>query len=127
MNNEWLIIEQTIKKLGHEYDPIAVKTLLDLGYDEADLTSNPELTELDLYDALQAVFLALIESALQEEKYELITTINKAHNKQAALMKKEIDEMMLTEDEREEDYWHLHYTNEYFEITKQKLASNYAE
>jgi len=124
-NNEWKIIEDTIITLTKQYDPMCLKILLDLGYD--DLTSNEELSELDLYDALQAIFLALIEAAFQEEKYELIAKINKAHNKQAIIMKRAIDEMMLTPDEREEDHWHLHYTNEYFQITQQNLAEKNAE
>jgi hypothetical protein len=124
-NNEWKIIEDTITTLTITYDPMSIKILLDLGYD--DLTTNEELSELDLYDALQAVFLDLIETAFQEERYELIAKINKAHQKQAIIMKRAIDEMMLSEDEREEDFWHLHYTNEYFQITQQNLAEKNAK
>jgi hypothetical protein len=124
-NNEWKIIEDTITTLTITYDPMSIKILLDLGYD--DLTTNEELSELDLYDALQAVFLDLIETAFQEERYELIALVNKAHNKQTSVMKKAIDEMMLTEDERQEDFWHLFYTNEYFQITQQNLANKNAE
>ena len=126
-NNEWEVIEQTIKTMTKTYDPAALKILLDLGYDEADLTNNEELDELDLYDALQAIFLSIIETALEEEKFEIINLVTRAHEKQAKLMKITIDKMDLTEDEKEEDFWHLHFTNEFFYNMKQKLASNYGK
>ena len=125
-NNEWTQVETAISTLSKEYDGAALTFLLNIGYKE-DLTANEELTELDLYDALQSVFLAIIEQAFIEEKYELISLVNKAHNKQSMVMKKEIENMMLTEDERQEDFWHLFYTNEYFQITQQNLANKNAE
>ena len=125
-NNQWTQIEKVITILSKDYNGAAVTYLLNLGFD-TDLTNNEELSELDLYDALQSVFLAIIEAALEREEYELITLINKAHLKQSVVMRKAIDEMFLTEDEREQDFWHLHYTNEYFEITKQNLANKNAE
>lgn len=127
MNNEWTKIEEAIKMLSKTYNPDSVKFLLDFGYEEADMTTNEELDELDIYDALQAVFLSIIDVALQEEKFELINLVNKAHEKQAIIMKRALDEMMLTEDEREEDFWHLHFTNEYFHNSKQNLATNYGK
>lgn len=126
-NNEWTQIETVISILVKEYNGAAVKYLLNLGFGDTDLTNNEELSELDLYDALQSVFLAIIESAFEEERYELISLINKAHLKQSSVMKKEIENMFLTEDEREQDFWHLYYTDEYFEITKQNLANKNAE
>lgn len=128
MNNEWTEIENSIKMLTKNYQPESVKFLLDFGYDEADLTNNEELDGLDIYDALQAVFLSIIETALEEEKYELISLVTRAQEKQARLMKKEIEmQEDITEDEREEDFWHLHFTNEFFYNTKQKLASDYGK
>lgn len=125
-NNEWTQVETAISTLSKEYDGAALTFLLNIGYNQ-DLTQNEDLTELDIYDALQAVFLAVIEQAFQDQKYELISLVNKAHNKQSDVMKKEIENMFLTEDERQEDYWHLFYTNEYFQITQQNLANKYAE
>lgn len=125
-NNEWTQVETAISTLSKEYDGAALTFLLNLGYNQ-DLTANEDLTELDLYDALQAVFLAVIEQAFEEEKYELIALVNKAHNKQSSVMKKAIDEMMVTEDERQEAFWHLHYTNEYSQITQQNLAEKYGK
>ncbi len=125
-NNEWTELESAISTLSKEYNGAALSFLLNIGYKE-DLTANEELTELDLYDALQSVFLAIIEQAFIEEKYELIALVNKAHNKQSMVMKKEIENMFLTEDEREQDFWHLHYTDEYFQITQQNLANKNAE
>lgn len=125
-NNEWTQVETAISTLSKEYDGAALTFLLNIGYNQ-DLTTNEDLTELDLYDALQAVFLAVIEQAFEEEKYELIALVNKVHNKQSDVMRKAIDEMFLTEDERQEDFWHLFYTNEYFQITQQNLANKNAE
>jgi hypothetical protein len=124
--NEWNKVESAITTLSKQYDGAAVKYILNIGFD-TDLTDNEELSELDLYDALQATFLAIIEAAFEREEYELIALVNKAHNKQTSVMKKAIDEMMLTEDERQEDFWHLFYTNEYFQITQQNLANKNAE
>lgn len=125
-NNEWTKVQTAISTLSKEYDGAALTFLLNIGY-QSDLTANEDLTELDLYDALQAVFLSIIEISLQEERYELISMVNKAHNKQSDVMKKEIENMFLTEDERQEDYWHLYYTNEYFQITQQNLAEKNAK
>lgn len=125
-DNEWTQLEKAISILSKDYNGAALKYILNLGYNQ-DLTANEELSELDFYDALQAVFLAVIEQAFEEEKYELIALTNKAHHKQSSVMKKAIDEMMVTEDERQEDFWHFFYTNEYFQITQQNLANKYAE
>lgn len=116
-------LEQAVVKLSKKYDLDAIKTILFFGYD-SDLTNNEELTELDIYDALQAIFLSIIKVALEQENYELVILVNKAHEKQAIIMKKNIAEAEMDEDEREEDFWHLHFTNEYFENSKQNLATN---
>jgi len=125
-DNEWTQLEKVLTILSKDYNGAALTYILNLGYNQ-DLTANEELSQLDLYDALQAVFLAVIEQAFEEEKYELIALVNKAHNKQSSVMKKAIDEMMVTEDERQEAFWHLHYTNEYSQITQQNLAEKYGK
>lgn len=125
-NNQWTQLEKVLTILSKDYNGAALTYILNVGYNE-DLTANEELSELDLYDALQATLLAIIEQSFEDEKYELIALVNKAHNKQSDVMRKAIDEMFLTEDERQEDFWHLFYTNEYFQITQQNLANKNAE
>ena len=120
INNEWNLIDENLKILTKEYNPISLKYLLDLGFDE-DLTTNEELTYQDLYDALNAVLLAIIETALIEDRFEIIMLANKVHNKQSSIMKKEIDKEP-DNDQKEENFWCLEFSKQYFQET-QKLQT----
>ena len=123
-NEEWNTVDEYINLLAKSKNPVALKMLLDLGF-EADLFNNEELDQFDLNDALNAVLLGIIEVALTEDRFETIINCNRAHTKQHQLLKKLID-TEYEEEDKEEMYWCLEFSQQYFEQTQKLQSKEYS-
>ena len=117
--NEWFLIETHITNQTKNKEVIAAMNyLLEIGLNEENLAYNKELTIIDKYDAMVAVWLAINEVALMEEKYEICILIEKAFTKQHNIMVKLVEET-----QEEEDLWHLEFTKDYYYAIKQSQAN----